>query len=106
MPNRSPVELTLAESSTLLSELPLMEQEDAEDDDDRRRIRLLTKLRTTIEAHRASLSAAPSEARAALVLSIEEADECLDCLAPEPRFEAVRGRLTEARVKMLGGEGA
>ena len=106
MPNRGPLDLSAAEASALLDELPPPgDTVDAEaDQDDRRRIALLASARKRIAEVSEDLSkrGAPS---GVVILSIDEAEEVLDCLPPPPALASVRERLVRFRQATLGSGG-
>ena len=98
MPNRGPVELNLSEATTLLDELPATrELSEAEDEDDRTRIKLVAKLRPRLEEHRSTLASATDGERFVITMSVDEVDELVDCLAPGE----LRRRIEAARLAML-----
>ena len=103
MPNRGPVDLSLAEAQALLHELPPdRDVREAEDDEDRQRIQLLAKMRKHMTEFCTERAAAGDDGPAPLVFSVDEVDEILDSLPPPPALDDVRVRLSKARVTMLG----
>ena len=101
MPNRGPVALQLDHAKTLLKELPSPRDEaEADDNEDRLRIRLQAKMRTQIEQYCATLEAQGSTAQATLVMSIDEVEECLDSIPPSGHA-ALRGILKDAKDAMM-----
>jgi len=102
MPNRGPVEVTLAEAQALLAELPPpRDVKEAEDDDDRLRIQLLAKLRPRLEEQIAALTAGSEGQLGVLTLSVDEVDEIQDSLPPPPTLDDVRKKLEVAKLAMM-----
>ena len=94
--------MTLAEMTTLLSELPLpMDPRDAEDDEDRQRIALQTKIRSHLDEPRKALEAAGDDtATGPVMLTIDEVDEILDSLPPPPALASLRERLAAHKLSL------
>ena len=101
MPNRGPAEFSREELESLLLELPNKSQSDAEDSEERQRIKVHIALRSRIEEQQTALIAADSSARGAVIFSIDEVDELLDCMPPPPALSEVRSRLAELHRALL-----
>jgi hypothetical protein len=104
MPNRGPLEVTVADCATLLDELPPpRDLKEAEDDEDRKRIKLHVTIRGRVEEQHAALSASTaSDEKGALILSIDEVEEILDVLPPPPTLADVRKRLANLKLELQG----
>ena len=98
MPNRGPLELSLEEVSALLGELPsssdLAEMKaDAEDNEERLRVKHLGSAKERLEERQQSASGG------AVVFSVDEVDELLDRLPPpsDASFTVLRAKLVKFR---------
>ena len=101
MPNRGPLEVTVADCATLLDELPPpRDLKEAEDDEDRKRIKLHVTIRGRVEEQHAASTA--SDEKGALILSIDEVEEILDVLPPPPTLADVRKRLANLKLELQG----
>ena len=102
MPNRGPISVTAADCASLLAELPPpRDLKEAEDDEDRKRIKLHATIRGRVEEQHAALTAASAtEETGALILSVDEVDEILDVLPPPPTLGDVRQRLGELKLSL------
>ena len=95
MPNRGPVELSLAELTALLPELPPpMDPKEAEDAEERQRFALQAKIRTHLEEPKIAKEAegGAADAMCTVVLAVDEVEELIDCLPPSG-LGAVRDKL-------------
>ena len=102
MPNRGPCEATLGEFNALSTELPPpRDLKEAEDDEDRSRIKLMAAIRGRIDETTATLKS--EEELGTVIFSVDEIDEILDCLPPPPALAEVRDKLISARLQALEG---
>jgi len=100
MPNRGPIELSDAEAAALLAELPPPVDPRDMDADDRRRAGLLAALRSRLAEVRESMSES-GRSSASAVLSIDEAEELLDCLPPPRKEEEGEDAEERQQIKTL-----
>ena len=104
MPNRGKIDVSLAEADSLLAELPSpRDPKEAEDAEDRQRIKLHISIRQRIEEQRSALAAEGAPEQGSLIFSTDDIDEILDVLPPPPRLGEVRQRLQALRVEVLEG---
>ena len=103
MPNRGPVELSLGDVDALTAELPPpRDLSEAEDSEDRQRIKLMTTIHGRLAETRATLQ--NPEDLGTVIFSIDEIDEILDNLPPPPALAAVRAKLGDLQQRVRGGE--
>ena len=102
MPNRGPLKATCGDLKKLMAELPPpRDLKEAEDDEDRLRIKMMATIHGRIGETVAALQAEDEEGT--VVFSIEEMDEILDCMPPPPTLAAVREKLGDLRRQTLEG---
>ena len=102
MPNRGPIDVSLADVRSLLAELPSpRDNKEAEDDEDRQRIKLHVSLRSRVEEQVAALSVEGAAGTGVLIFSIDEVDEILDVLPPPPLLTDVRERLQKLKLSLM-----
>ena len=78
-------------------------RKEAEDDEDRKRIKLHVTIRGRVEEQHAALSASTaSDEKGALILSIDEVEEILDVLPPPRTLAYVRQRLGDLKLELQG----
>ena len=96
----NPLSVTLAELKSLKEELPPPgDPKEAEDEEDRRRMKMMTTIHSRIGESIAALQA--DEEEGTVVFSVEEIDAVLDSLPPPPKLAIVRDKLGELRRKAL-----
>ena len=110
MPNRAPTTLSSSEASALLASLPDLSMDDAEDDEDRKRIKTAQACRGRLNELKASLA---DDASGSVIFSVDEVDLLLDGLPldgdPTPGgiaaeiFAGLRTKFSELLREVSGG---